>query len=128
MVYLDYAATTPPDRRVLESFDRTSIEYFANPNSLHEEGIKAKNLMEAAVLQVANLLKVKESEVIFTSGASESNNLAIFGIINKFSNRGKTIITTKLEHSSILEPLKYLEKNGYYKICTTWFKWSCYYR
>ena len=113
MVYLDYAATTPPDRRVIESFDKTSIEYFANVNSMHDEGIKAKKLMEAAISQVANLLHVKESEVIFTSGASEANNLAIKGVVNKYSNRGKTIITTKLEHSSIIEPLRYLEKNGY---------------
>ena len=113
MVYLDYAATTPPDRRVIESFEKTSIEYFANPNSLHDEGIKAKKLMEAAVNQVAELLHVKSSEIIFTSGSSESNNLAIFGIINKYKERGKTIITTKLEHSSVLDSLKYLEKNGY---------------
>ena len=113
MVYLDYAATTPPDRRVIESFDKASIEYFANANSLHDEGIKAKKLMEAAVSQVASLLHVKDSEIIFTSGASEANNLAIFGVINKYKNRGKTIITTKLEHSSIIEPLKYLESIGY---------------
>ncbi len=113
MVYLDYSATTPVDLRVLESFDKTNIEYFANTNSLHNEGVKSKKLMEAAVSQVANLLSVKESEVIFTSGATESNNMAIMGVINKYSNRGKTIITTKLEHSSIIEPLKYLEKNGY---------------
>lgn len=113
MVYLDYSATTPVDKRVLESFDRTSIEYFANANSLHLEGVKAKNLMNAAVDQIANLLQVKSDEVIFTSGASESNNLAIMGVINKFKNRGKTIITTKLEHSSVLECMNYLEKNGY---------------
>lgn len=113
MVYLDYAATTPPDKRVIESFDKTSIDYFANANSLHDEGIKSKRLMEAAVSQVASLLHVKDDEVIFTSGATEANNLAIFGVINKYKSRGKTIITTKLEHSSVIEPLKYLEKNGY---------------
>lgn len=113
MVYLDYAATTPVDKRVLESFDRTCIEYVANPNSLHSEGVKAKKLMEAAVNQVASLLNVHDDEVIFTSGATESNNLAIMGVINKYKTRGKTIITTKLEHSSILETVGYLEKNGY---------------
>ena len=113
MVYLDYAATTPPDRRVLESFEKTSTLYFANANSLHDEGIKSKKLMEAAVSQVATLLNVNDNEVIFTSGASESNNLAIFGVINKYKDRGKTIITTNLEHSSVIEPLKYLGKNGY---------------
>lgn len=113
MVYLDYAATTPVDKRVLESFERTCIEYVANPNSLHSEGVKAKKLMEAAVNQVASLLNVRDDEVIFTSGATESNNLAIMGVINKYKTRGKTIITTKLEHSSILETVGYLEKNGY---------------
>ncbi len=113
MVYLDYAATTPVDKRVLESFDRTCLEYIANPNSLHSEGVKAKKLMEAAVNQVATLLNVKDDEIIFTSGATESNNLAIMGVIDKYKDRGKTIITTKLEHSSILETVNYLEKNGY---------------
>ena len=113
MVYLDYSATTPIDKRVLESFDRTSLEYIGNPNSMHKEGVKSKKLMDAAVTQVANLLKVKEDEVIFTSGASESNNLAIMGVINKYHDRGKNIITTKLEHSSILSTVNYLKQNGY---------------
>ena len=113
MVYLDYSATTPVDKRVLESFDRVSLEYIGNPNSLHKEGVKAKNLMDAAVEQVASIMNVKPEEVIFTSGASESNNLAIFGVINKYKNRGKTIITTKLEHSSILSSVNYLKQNGY---------------
>ena len=113
MTYLDYSATTPVDTRVLESFDRTCIEYIANPNSLHSEGVKAKKLMDAAVNQIANILNVKDDEVIFTSGATESNNLAIMGVINKYKSRGKTIITTKLEHSSILETVNYLERNGY---------------
>ena len=113
MTYLDYSATTPVDKRVLESFDRTSLEYIGNPNSLHSEGVKSKKLMDAAVSQVASILNAKESEIIFTSGATESNNLAIMGVINKYVDRGKTIITTKLEHSSILETTNYLEKNGY---------------
>ena len=113
MIYLDYCATTPVDKRVLESFEKVSLEYFANPNSLYSEGVRAKGLMDAATQQVADLLHVNSSEVIFTSGASESNNLAIMGVINKYKERGKTIITTKLEHSSVLECLNYLEKNGY---------------
>ena len=113
MVYLDYSATTPVDKRVLESFDRVSLDYIGNPNSLHKEGVKSHKLMEAAVEQVANLLNVKSDEVIFTSGASESNNLSIFGVINRYKNRGKTIITTKLEHSSILSGVNYLKQSGY---------------
>ena len=113
MVYLDYSATTPIDKMVLESFERTSLEYIGNPNSLHNEGMKAKKLMDAAIEQVSSILKVKKNEIIFTSGASESNNLAILGVINKYKDRGKTIITTKFEHSSILECVSYLENNGY---------------
>ena len=113
MVYLDYSATTPPDKRVLESFDRTALEYIGNPNSLHSLGVKSKELMDAATEQVANLLNVSADEVIFTSGASESNNLALMGVVNRYSNRGKTIITTKLEHSSILSSVNYLKQKGY---------------
>ncbi len=113
MVYLDYSATTPVDRRVLESFDRTCLEYIGNPNSIHQEGVKSKKLLDAAVNQVADLLHVKNSEVIFTSGASEANNLAIKGVVNEYKDRGKTIITTKLEHSSILSCVNYLKQNGY---------------
>ena len=113
MVYLDYSATTPTDKRVLESFDRTALEYIGNPNSIHTLGVKAKELMDAATHQVANLLGVGDNEVIFTSGASESNNLAIMGVLEKYTDRGKTIITTKLEHSSILSCVNFLKQKGY---------------
>jgi len=113
MIYLDYSATTPVDKSALDSFNNVSENYIGNPNSLHKLGLESHKLLSASTNQVADLLKVKSSEVIFTSGASESNNLAIFGVINEYKNRGKHIITTKLEHSSVLEPMKYLEKNGY---------------
>ena len=113
MIYLDYSATTPVNKDVLDSFNKVCLEYIGNPNSLHDEGVKAKKLMDKATEQVASILKVKESEVVFTSGASESNNLAIFGVVNKYKDRGKHIITTKLEHSSILSCVNYLKQNGY---------------
>lgn len=113
MIYLDYSATTPPDKRVVESFSKASLEYIGNPNSLHKEGLKSKKLMDAATLQVADILKVKPEEIIFTSGATESNNLAIMGVVDKYKERGKHIITTKLEHSSILSTVNYLKQNGY---------------
>ncbi len=112
-IYLDYSATTPANKDVVDTFSKVSLEYIGNPNSLHKLGLEAKKLMDASVKQVANLLNVKENEVIFTSGASESNNLAIFGVVNRYKNRGKHILTTKLEHSSVLECMSYLEKNGY---------------
>lgn len=112
-IYLDYSATTPANTQVVDTFSKVSLEYIGNPNSLHKLGIEAKKLMDASVKQIADLLHVKPNEVIFTSGATESNNLAIFGVVNRYLNRGKHIITTKLEHSSILECMNYLEKLGY---------------
>ena len=113
MIYLDYSATTPVNEQVLNSFNKVCCDYIGNPNSLHRLGIEAKRLMDKAESQIANLLKVKSDEVIFTSGASEANNLAIIGIIEKYKDRGKRIITTKLEHSSILATVNYLKNNGY---------------
>lgn len=113
MIYLDYSATTPANKEVVDTFSRVSLEYIGNPNSLHKLGVEAKKLMDASTKQVADLLKVRPDEVIFTSGASEANNLAIMGVIEKYPNRGKHIITTKLEHSSVLECMNYLEKIGY---------------
>lgn len=113
MVYLDYSATTPANKEVVDAFSKVSLDFIGNPNSLHKLGVEAKNLMDAATKQVADLFNVKASEVIFTSGASESNNLAIMGTVFKYPNRGKHIITTKLEHSSVLECINYLESIGY---------------
>lgn len=113
MIYLDYSATTPVDKRVLESFNKVCEEYIGNANSIHDLGYKSKELMDKATIQVAELLGVKKHEIIFTSGATESNNLAIKGMVEKYNNRGKHIITTNMEHSSISEVMKYLEKKGY---------------
>ena len=113
MIYLDYSATTPVEKQVLDSFNKVSLEYIGNANSLHKLGRESYHLMEASVKQIADLLKVNKDEVIFTSGASESNNLAIVGSVLKYKNRGKHILTTKLEHSSVLDTLKFLEKNGF---------------
>ena len=113
MTYLDYSATTPVNKEVLESFNKTCLNYIGNPNSLHRLGVEAHELMEAATKQMADLLKVNSDELIFTSGASEANNLAILGVLGKYPQRGKHIITTKLEHSSILEVVNYLKHHDY---------------
>lgn len=113
MTYLDYSATTPVNKEVLESFNKTCLEYIGNPNSLHKLGVKSKKLEESATKQIARLLNVKEDEIIYTSGSSESNNLAIKGICERYSRIGKHIITTNLEHSSIYGPIGYLQKQGY---------------
>lgn len=113
MVYLDYSATTPVDKRVLETFDKASLEFIGNPNSLHKLGVKSKELIDSSTEAIKKILNLKNSEVIYTSGSSEANNLAIKGICEKYQNRGKHIITTPFEHSSIYGPLNYLSELGY---------------
>lgn len=113
MVYLDYSATTPVNKEVLESFNKASLDFFGNPNSLHKLGMQSKKLIDDATEQISSILNVKPNEIIYTSGSSESNNLAIKGIALKYKNRGKHIITSPLEHSSIYGPLNFLTENGF---------------
>ena len=113
MTYLDYSATTPVNIEVLDTFNKVSLDFIGNPNSLHKLGAKSKKLIDEATKQIADILKVKENEIIYTSGSSESNNLAIKGICDKYQNKGKHIITSELEHSSIYGPIGYLQKKGF---------------
>jgi len=113
MIYLDYSATTPVNKEVLDSFNKASLDFLGNSNSLHTLGVNANKLISSATRQIADILNVKPTEIIYTSGSSESNNLAIKGICLKYQNRGKHIITTKYEHSSVIEPLKYLKTLGF---------------
>ena len=113
MIYLDYSATTPVRDEVLDSFSKCSREYIGNPNSLHTLGVKSKEIIDAATNQIKELLNLSDVDIIYTSGSSESNNLAIKGICNKYKNRGKHIITTPLEHSSIYGPINYLIDQGF---------------
>ena len=113
MIYLDNSATTMVDDRVLETFNKVCKNYPGNSNSLHSLGIKSKELEDYATEKISNLLGVKPSEIIYTSGASESNNTVLKGVASKYKNRGNHIITTYLEHSSVLETCKYLENKGF---------------
>lgn len=113
MIYLDYSATTPVNEDVIKTYSKVCQEFIGNPNSLHRLGVEAKKLIDASTLQIANILGVKASEVIYTSGSSEANNMAIKGVCSRYNNRGKHIITTELEHSSIIAPLAYLQKQGF---------------
>ena len=113
MIYLDYSATTPVEESVLNSYIETTKKIIGNPNSLHKLGVDAKRLIDRATSQIATILGVKPNEIIYTSGASEANNTAIKGICLKYQNRGRHIITTPLEHSSIIEPLNYLKELGF---------------
>lgn len=113
MIYFDNSATTMVDDRVLETFNKVCVNYPGNANSIHSLGVKSKELEEYATSRIASLLGVKCSEVIYTSGATESNNMVLKGIASKYKTRGNHIITSYLEHSSIIETCKYLEEKGF---------------
>ena len=113
MIYLDYSATTPVDERVLDSYIKVTREYIGNANSIHTLGSKSKELLIQATNQIAEIFNCHPKEIIFTSGASESNTTAIKGVAFKYASRGKHIITSSLEHKSVLEVMKYLSSIGY---------------
>ena len=113
MIYLDYSATTPVDKRVINTFNKVCLEYPGNSNSLHKLGMEAKELEDYATRNIEKLLDLKGSEVIYTSGASESNNQVIKGVCSRYQNRGRHIITTLLEHSSVLSTVNYLANQGF---------------
>lgn len=113
MIYLDNCATTKPRAEVVEEMMRILNTDFANPSSLHRFGMKAEEEREDARKNVADLLGTSEKNIIFTSGGTESNNLAVQGILEKTVNRNKKILTTKIEHSSILDQFKHYEQMGY---------------
>jgi len=113
MIYLDYSATTPVLEEVLDSYVKVSRDFVGNANSIHNLGVKSKELLLKAIKQIASHLGCERNEIIFTSGASESNSTAIKGVAFKYKNRGKHIVTTKLEHKSVLETMDYLESIGY---------------
>lgn len=113
MIYLDYSANTPVDPTVLEVFVRTERDFIGNPNSAHLAGMAAKDRLAEVTETIAGLLNVRASEIIYTSGASEANNLAVKGIARAQRNYGKHIISTALEHSSVSGPLTWLQEQGY---------------
>ncbi len=112
-IYLDYMATTPVDERVIEKMIQClgMAGEFGNPASVnHRYGWNAQEIVELARHQVAKLINASEKEIIWTSGATESNNLAIKGAAQFYQRKGKHIITSRIEHKSVLDSLKYLEK------------------
>lgn len=113
MIYFDNAATTKVYQEIIDSFNSALVNYIGNSSSVHKEGIKALELEKKATRQIASFFNCDENEVIFTSGATESNNLAIKGVSLRYKNRGKHIITTKIEHLSVLNTFKQLEDDGF---------------
>lgn len=114
MIYLDYSATTPVLKEVLDSYNKVTIDYFGNPNSLHSLGVKSRELLNSATKQISNIFKIKEEEIIYTSGSTEANNLALIGCALAHGKRGSHIVVSKLEHESIYGICNYLESIGFY--------------
>lgn len=112
-IYLDNCSTTKPREEVIEEIVHTLRMDYGNPSSLHRMGFNIEKKVEKVREDIANFLKVNKDEIYFTSGGTESNNLAIQGIINKYSRLGKHIITTRIEHPSVLNIIKYYDEKGY---------------
>ena len=112
-IYLDNAATTPMDGKVVEVISKEMANDFGNASSQHAFGRKAREAVDHARDTLAQSINAKPDDIIFTSGGSESNNTAIFGTVRTRSDVGKKIITTKIEHPSVLNPMKRLEEEGY---------------
>ena len=110
MIYLDYASTTPVNQEVLKAYTYVLEKYYANTDSLHDAGLKVAELMEQSREQTASCLKVKANELMFTSGASEANNTAIKGSAFALQHRGKHLITSCVEHSSVDQTMKQLQE------------------
>ena len=113
MIYLDNCATTMPREQVIDSMITSLKEDFGNPSSLHRRGINSEKKIKFSREIISNYLNINPNELYFTSGGTESNNIAIQGIVNKYGARGKHIITTKIEHPSVHNIMKFYESKGY---------------
>ncbi|MCF0111483.1 MAG: cysteine desulfurase [Erysipelotrichaceae bacterium] len=116
MKYFDYAATTPLDEEILDSYTKLLKNYFANSESMHPMGLEVHDILEQSRLQTASLLRVKPEEIIYTSGASEANTMAVKGVAFAYKQQGMKLITTKIEHSSVLHAFEQLERDFGYQV------------
>lgn len=113
MIYLDNCATTKPDKEVVEVMMKALTDDFANPSSLHSFGLKVEKEIDIARKNAADLIGAQSDEIYFTSGGTESNNIAVHGAIEKNKRRGKKIITSSIEHASIDDQFKHYKELGY---------------
>ncbi|KAA0965138.1 cysteine desulfurase [Sporosarcina sp. ANT_H38] len=113
MIYFDNSATTAPDEGVLTSFIEVNKRFFANPASIHLAGKEAETLLERSREQILSILGAPDGELLFTSGGTEANNLAVIGFARALQARGNHLITTKIEHPSVLHSMEYLETQGF---------------
>lgn len=112
-IYLDYAATTPTDPRVVERMLPYFTEHFGNASSIYALGRRSHAAVDDARQDVAALLNCRPTEVVFTGGGSEADNLAIKGVAYAARRRGNHIITSAIEHHAVLHTCQYLEQHGY---------------
>lgn len=113
MIYFDNAATTPLCDEAFEAIQPYFREAFGNPSSLHHKGKEAKFAVETAREQVAALLGARPAEIVLTSGATEGNNFALRGVVERYAHKGRHIVTTAIEHDATMHPLASLEKQGF---------------
>ncbi|UMZ75074.1 cysteine desulfurase family protein [Natranaerofaba carboxydovora] len=113
MIYLDNSATTPVKEQIGKVVYKALTEEFGNPSSLHGYGIRAEKKIDEVRDLLKKLMGVKDGEIIFTSGGTESNNLAIFGVARRYQKEGTHIITSQVEHPSVLNAARQLEKEGF---------------
>ncbi|MCL6573065.1 MAG: cysteine desulfurase [Bacillus sp. (in: Bacteria)] len=112
-IYLDHAATTPMHPLVIEKIVDVLNSTFGNPSSIHSYGREARHLLDGARSALAGSIGAKENEIIFTSGGTEADNMALFGVAESYQEKGKHIITTEAEHHAVLLACNKLEKNGF---------------
>lgn len=113
LIYLDNVAASFVEDEVLDIFYNTTKKYYANPNSIHKLGREENKMISDSTLRIANMLKVLKDEIIYTSGATESNNLAVKGLCLSYKNYGKHILISSLEHNSITSSVVSLERLGF---------------
>ncbi len=111
--YLDHSATTRCSRRVQEIMFKTMDAAYGNPSSMHKKGLEAERYVKEAAEKIAKTLKVSEKEIIFTSGGTESNNLALIGAAMANRRAGNRLITTQIEHPSVRRTMEYLAQQGF---------------
>lgn len=112
-VYLDNSATTKPTPEVIAAINRAYSDCYGNPSSLHRKGLEAEKILSHSRRLIASALGTTSEEIVFTSGGTESNNLAISGFLKKAKHINKQVVTTQIEHPSVLNVFKELEQNGF---------------
>lgn len=112
MIYFDYAATTPVDPDILKTYNKIAKEYWGNSSSLHRFGLRSNELLNHSYKEFQECLNLSGKRIIYTSGSTEANNLAIYGIVNKYHGKKRHIITTSVEHPAVSEVFRSMEHHG----------------